>query len=215
MYVGRIVAVGQTVSGRMAAMYRVSSRSFPNRQAQVGDGVVSIIPKPGYEDDIHRNPYIAYNCLRLVNGYAVATNGAQTDPITEKLDAGVPVRDALTQVLLALDYEHDSYNTPRIAAVVQSESETGFLGVVRRDAIVVRQFPLSPGQVLYVCTYEHDAPDETRGDQGFAAESAADCCSYVLGKGVFAEFERPVTAACALEDGSGRFEMAVADAAGE
>jgi IMP cyclohydrolase len=32
MYVGRIVAVGRTPAGRAAVMYRVSSRSFPNRR---------------------------------------------------------------------------------------------------------------------------------------------------------------------------------------
>lgn len=33
MYLGRIVAIGMTPQGKAAAMYRVSSRSFPNREA--------------------------------------------------------------------------------------------------------------------------------------------------------------------------------------
>ncbi|MBP5233383.1 MAG: IMP cyclohydrolase, partial [Planctomycetes bacterium] len=31
MYLGRMVAVGMTPSGKLSVMYRVSSRSFPNR----------------------------------------------------------------------------------------------------------------------------------------------------------------------------------------
>ena len=34
MYLGRIVAAGLTKDGRAVAMYRVSSRSFPNREAR-------------------------------------------------------------------------------------------------------------------------------------------------------------------------------------
>ena len=40
MYLGRIVAIGMTKSGRAGAFYRVSSRSFPNRMAVLqGDKV--------------------------------------------------------------------------------------------------------------------------------------------------------------------------------
>ena len=43
--------------------------------------IVAIVPKPGFENDMQKNPYIAYDCLRLANGYAIVTNGSQTDPI--------------------------------------------------------------------------------------------------------------------------------------
>jgi IMP cyclohydrolase len=212
MYVGRIVAIGCSKAGRAVAMYRVSSRSFPNRHAKVLDGVVSILPKPGFEADIHQNPYIAYNCLRLADSYAVATNGSHTDPIAEKVSAGVPVRDALASVLLALDYEHDKLNTPRLAAVVHGRARTGFLGIVRHDALLVREFALVPGVAHYVCTYEHNAPGEPYRDQAFDAANATAACSYVLGQGVFADLERPITAACACATAAGSFEIAVADA---
>ena len=65
MYVGRIVSVGMTKSGKATAMYRVSSRSFPNREARLKDEVVSIMPRAGFEDDLSKNPYIAYNCIIL------------------------------------------------------------------------------------------------------------------------------------------------------
>ena len=212
MYVGRIVAIGSTLSGRLVAMYRVSSRSFPNRQATIQDGKVAIIPKPGFENDIHKNPYIAYNCLRLVGDYAVATNGSQTDPITEKLASGMSVRDALASVMLAMDYEHDNYNTPRISAVVNGTTGSGYLGIVRHDALLVQEFKLEPGTAYYVCTYEHNAPCDTYKDSKFDVASAATACDYVLGKGVFAALERPITAACALGTDDGSFEIAIADA---
>ena len=212
MYVGRIVAVGRNQAGRMSAMYRVSSRSFPNRQAVVQEDKIAIIPKPGHENDIFKNPYIAYNCLRLVDGYAVATNGSQTDPIADKLGAGMNMRDALVSVLWALDYEHDSYNTPRIAAIVQSGSDKGYLGIVRHDGLLVREFSLEAGSAFYVCTYEHNAPGDAYKDNDFDADSGATACEYVLGKGVFAELERPITAACALETADGGFDVAIADA---
>lgn len=214
MYVGRIVAIGRTKAGNLAAMYRVSSRSFPNREAKILEGTVAILPKQGFEDDIHRNPYIAYNCLRLTGPCAVATNGSQTDPVTDKLGAGMSMRDALTTVLFAMDYEHDSYNTPRIAAIVQQGTTRGCLGIVRHDAVLVHEFDLEPGEAYYVCTYEHNVPCLHYHDGDFDVASADEACDYVLGKGVFADLERPITAACALQDGDG-FNIAVKDWAGE
>jgi IMP cyclohydrolase len=63
MYIGRIVAVGMTKSSKLVALYRVSSRSFPNRQTRMIGQAVAIVPKEGFESDIYKNPYIAYNCL--------------------------------------------------------------------------------------------------------------------------------------------------------
>ncbi len=211
MYVGRIVAIGRTRSGRAAALYRVSSRSFPNRVARRLEQAVAIVPKPGHENDIFQNPYIAYNCLRLAGPFAVVTNGSHTDPVAEKLRAGMGVRDALATVLTALDYEHDSLDTPRIAGVVERGAQRGFLAIVRRDALLVREFALAPGQAFYVATYEHNAPSAEYADPHFDAADAQDACRYVLGGGVFASLEKPVTAACAVETADG-YEVAVAQA---
>ena len=103
MYLGRIVAIGMTPAGKAAAMYRVSSRSFPNREAVLNGNQVSILPRAGFEGDLRKNPYISYNCIRLAGEWAVATNGSQTDPIVEKLAMGYPARDAITLPLLTMD----------------------------------------------------------------------------------------------------------------
>jgi len=138
MYVGRIVGVGRTETGANTALYRVSSRSFPNRQAVDLGGKLAIVPREGHEGDIQKNPYIAYNCLRIANGWAIATNGSHTDPIVEKVAMGVPLRDALASCLLAMDYEKDDYDTPRIAAAVPASGDTGWLAIVRRESASFR-----------------------------------------------------------------------------
>lgn len=211
MYVGRIVAVAKTKSGKLAALYRVSSRSFPNREAKVLDGTVAILPKAGFEDDIHKNPYIAYNCLRTVNNYGIVSNGTHTDHIANKIAAGQTMRDALVGVLHNMDFEHDSLDTPRIAAIVDTVSGSGYLGIVRRNALHVTEFILKPGQAFYVATYEHNVPSCHYKDDAFDCTSAADACHYIIGQGVFADLERPITAACLVETTDG-WDIAVADA---
>ena len=208
MYLGRIVAIGMTKEGKAAAMYRVSSRSFPNREAVLGNQQVAIMPRPGFEDDLRKNPYITYNCIRLTGEGAVATNGSQTDPIVEKLAMGYPARDAIALPLLAMDYEKDSLDTPRIVAVVGSKCRKGYLGIVRRDALLVREFDLVPGQVRYLSTYEKNRPcdDQVTGD--FDGTCAHCAVNYVVDGGIFADFTNPVTSAAAVAEGDG-YELAV------
>ena len=208
MYLGRIVAIGMTKEGKAAAMYRVSSRSFPNREAVLGNQQVAIMPRPGFEDDLRKNPYITYNCIRLTGEWAVATNGSQTDPIVEKLAMGYPARDAIALPLLAMDYEKDSLDTPRIVAVVGSKCRKGYLGIVRRDALLVREFDLVPGQVRYLSTYEKNRPcdDQVTGD--FNGTCAHCAVNYVVDGGIFADFTNPVTSAAAVAEGDG-YELAV------
>ena len=210
MYVGRIVAVGRNRKGQLAALYRVSSRSFPNREAQIKDNAVVIVPKKGAEGDVFKNPYIAYNCLRIAGRTAVATNGSQTDPIAEKVAAGMPLRDAFVASLLALDYEKDSYNTPRIAAAVTAGGDAGFLGVVREDGLDVCRLKLEPGECFFVSTYETNHVSRTQRG-AFDAADAREGAEFILRGGVFAEMTNAVTGVCAFEK-DGRFEIAVAQA---
>jgi len=208
MYVGRVVAVGRNKAGQSAALYRISSRSFPNREARILEKSISIVPKKGHETDVYVNPYIAYNCLRIVDDVAVVSNGSQTDPIAEKLKAGMTIRDAISVILLTLDYEKDDYNTPRIAGAIRRGAEIGFLGVVRKDGLHVREIPVGPGEVFYVATYEHNDVSLTQRAE-FDASTPDAGAAFVLNKAVFGQMTHPVTAACALEKGDG-FERAVA-----
>jgi IMP cyclohydrolase len=183
MYVGRFIVVAPD-----RAAYRVSSRSFPNRQVVDRDGTLTVAPtEAAPETD---NPYISYNCLRTTaeDTHAVVGNGTQVDPITEKLESGYPPRDALAESLLALDYEKDDYDTPRIAGVVGEES---YVGIVRRDALLVE----SVGQPTLVATYEEDAPEPDALEATDPSAMAAELYER--------NFEHPVCAAAVAADGGG------------
>jgi len=156
MYVGRFVIVGPDF-----AAYRVSSRSFPNRRIVDRDGTLTVGPTP--DAPPNDNPYVSYNCVRADGDGVVVGNGSHVDPIAEKLDRGYPARDALAAALLALDYEKDDYDTPRIAGVV---GESSYVGIVRKDALLVR----SVDDPTLVATYEEDAPTPI----DFAGSAAAD-----------------------------------------
>jgi IMP cyclohydrolase len=225
MYVGRIVAVGRTPEGKNAVLYRVSSRSFPNRRTVATARGLAVVPIEGHEKDIFKNPYIAYNAVRIARAafvpsplegegrvrgdltdVAIATNGSQTDPITEKIAAGTSIRDALAESLLALDYEKDDFNTPRIAVAVARGAEEGWAGIVRQDALIVRSFRLRPGAAFYFATYEINEPREDLVSD-FRAATADEAARWVVGGGKFADLEKPVCSAAAVESAAG-FELA-------
>ncbi len=211
IYLGRIVAIGMTEDNKLASMYRVSSRSFPNRKAQIKEDYVSIVPKEGHEGDIFKNPYIAYNCAAVVGNIAVVSNGSQTDPIVEKLKSGMNIRDSLIYSLAVMDYEKDDYDTPRIVAVVEKGTNKGWLGIIRKDGIDVREFELEAGKCLYVSTYERNVPNK-HNISDFIATGADSACDFVLGECEFANFTNPVTAVCIVENENG-FEIATKDKA--
>ncbi|PSQ34448.1 IMP cyclohydrolase [Halobacteriales archaeon SW_10_66_29] len=81
MYVGRVLVAGPRVGA-----YRVSSRSFPNRQATERDGTVTVGPTPDAPET--DNPYIAYNCLRLTDRGAVIGNGSHVVGVTDDPTVG-------------------------------------------------------------------------------------------------------------------------------
>ena len=199
MYVGRVLVAGPRVGA-----YRVSSRSFPNRQATERDGTVTVGPTPDAPET--DNPYIGYNCLRLTDRGAVIGNGSHVDPIAEKLALGYPARDAIAEPLLALDFEKDDYDTPRIAGVVgvtddptmaaDIDDPGAVVGTVRRDALVVEAVE----EPTLVATYERDDPEPYALDATDAAGAARELYDH--------EYEHRVCAAgVAVADGG--FETAV------
>jgi len=184
MYVGRFLVVGPTVGA-----YRVSSRSFPNRQATRRDGTVTVGPTPDAPET--DNPYIAYNCVRVTERGAVLGNGSHVDPIAEKLALGYPARDALAEPLLALDFEKDDYDTPRIAGVVgvtddptvgtsadptATDEPGAVVGTVRRDALLVEAVQ----EPTLVATYERDAPEPFDLDATDAAGAARELYDHAF-----------------------------------
>lgn len=206
MYVGRIVSAGLTNSNRLCLMYRVSSRSFPNRVIKDIKGALAVIPSHGSETDIYQNPYISYNCLRHNSEFAVVGNGTHTDPIFEKLESGMSIRDSLTSVLFGMDYEHDDYSTPRIAAAVCKSSKSLALGIIRKDGIEIEVFNLKPGEYRFVSTYETNKILTEFGGIDLNAQNPKDAAQFIINGGKFFEFEKPVSSAAAVEDVTG-FEI--------
>lgn len=196
MYLGRIVSAGITEENKPYIAYRVSSRSFPNRQAvKRNDETISIIPKEGFETDIFKNTYIAYNCIRIVNNIGIVSNGSQTDVIADKIELGMNIKDALSYSLLTMDYEKDDYNTPRIAGVVKPGKECeSYIGIVTCDKLLVEK--IEPEKAVYISTYEHTSPKNIK----FNSSTCDDACELIFNKGVFNDFEHPVTSTAGIYD---------------
>ncbi len=195
MYIGRIVAVGIS-GGRSWAGYRVSSRSFPNRRAEVRDH--SIMVSPLDPKDLAKNPYIAYNCIRANKDFAVVANGTQADTIFEKIDDGMRPLDAIALSLVAYGYERDELDTPRLAGAVCGDK--AWLGIAKRDEFRFKEYSLEEGTAFMVATYEKADFEKIE----LSGKSASE-----IARGAFElPFERPVCAAAAFASDGG-FDLAV------
>ncbi len=185
MYVGRIVVIGRS-EGRSWVAYRVSSRSFPNRRAEIRGK--SVLVSPLNAEDLARNPYIAYNCIRVLDDAAVVANGTQADTIMEKIADGMRPLDAISFCLATLGYERDELDTPRIAGAVKGDR--GWLGIARKDELRVREFKLEDGQAFMVATYEKTGFEPVSMGGRDPAEIARQAFDL--------SFERPVCATAAI-----------------
>jgi IMP cyclohydrolase len=195
MYVGRIVVVGRT-AGRIWAGYRVSSRSFPNRRAEIRGG--SVLVSPLDPKDLIKNPYIAYNCIRACKDTAVVANGTQADMITEKIDDGLRPLDAIALSLIAFGYERDELDTPRLAGAVRGSG--AWLGIAMKGEFRFKEFIPKDGDAFMVATYgrtDFEPVTMSGTDASEVARSAFDL-----------PFERPVCSAAAFQSDRG-FELAV------
>jgi IMP cyclohydrolase len=185
MYVGRIVVVGRA-RGRSFVAYRVSSRSFPNRRAEVHEKSITVLPLD--PADLAQNPYISYNCIRMLDEVAVVSNGTHTDMISERIEDGQSPGDAMALSLLAFGHERDELDTPRIAGAVRGNR--AWLGIASKDELRVKQFRLDEDRALMVATYEKTDFEEVL----ISGEDAAD----IARKAYDLSFERPVCAAAAV-----------------
>lgn len=187
MYIGRYVVIGKTLEGAWYLGYRVSSRSFPNRRiVAAGDRAVVLPTDDAPPSD---NPYITYNCLRRHGDVTVVANGSHADPVIDKVSLGYPLRDALALSLLAMDYEHDEYSTPRIAGGVDAAGDAAYLAIVGEDRLMVRRVAPPPGDAFLVATYELNYPTPTT----LKGETADDLAEALLQS----EYEHPVASLAA------------------
>lgn len=191
MYVGRIVSVGINNEGKPYVAYRVSSRSFPNRKSIDFEDKAAIVPKEGFEKDIYKNSYIAYNCIKIIDDIAIVSNGSHTDVIADKIAVGMNIKDALTYSLLTMDYEKDDYNTPRIAGVVTPSK--AYIGLVSDNKILVEEIE----NAVYISTYGELNPITI----DFKAKTSEEAAKFIFDEGAFKELEKPVNSVAAVYDG--------------
>jgi IMP cyclohydrolase len=192
MYIGRFVILGRTPEGAPYLGYRVSSRSFPNRVIRTADDRAMVVPTADAPPS--DNPYISYNCLRTAAApqggrITVVANGSHVDPIIDKIGLGYPLRDAMALSLLAMDYEHDDYSTPRIAAGVDAGSD-GFLALVGANKLLVQQIEVAAGEAYLIATYERTDPTPI----ALAGSTPEALCDALF----TCEYELPVAALIAM-----------------
>lgn len=192
-YVGRMLGIGLS-GGRPFAFYRLNSRSFPNRKAVIRGNEVYIANQT--ETD---NQYVSYPVVKLLERYAVVSNGLQTAFVAQALEEESP-RKALIRTLDALDYERDEYDTPRIAAVVERGKEKGWLGFVGRDELWVRSVKLVEGKAFFTATYNVDGVEGLELSFSKAGELAENVLKL--------DFAHPVLAIGVVEDGE-KWDVAV------
>ena len=200
MYVGRTVVIGD-ISSRPMVGYRVSSRSFQDRDAVVEDSLVKVLPRSA--DDVLNNPYVSYNCIICTEGFCVVANGTHGDYIAEKVRQGYPPKDALGLTLLSLDYEHDDYSTPRIAGLVTPVGEDGtegYLGIIAEDQLRVKRFSLKDTAIAISTYIETDF----KLQRGLVSNPELD---RICGEILDLPYDYPVCSAAALWNGS-QFDLA-------
>lgn len=204
MYTGRILSIGMNCDGRPYVAYRVSSRSFPNRQCLGFSDKAAIVPKEGFEKDIFENTYITYNCIRIVRDIAIVSNGSHTDVIADKIYVGMNIKDAIAYSLLTMDYEKDDYHTPRIAGVVTATNKKDeyqcYIGIANDKKILVEEVPY--GKAAFISTYGTQVHDEV----DFAAKNSKEAAKFIFDEGVFANYKKPVTSGAAVFNGEWTIE---------
>jgi IMP cyclohydrolase len=174
-----MLACGRSSTGQLYLYYRVNSRSFKNRILKFDTGKVAVLPSSRSSSDFE-NPYVTYNCCRYSAQHCVLANGGQTDPVFEKIARGVSPRDAIATVLLGMDYEFDSYSTPRIVLYANADAQTLFLGIITDSLLQVEKLVLRPGEVALLSTNEHNYIERKPVFTGYAVSSLGAAMQYLV-----------------------------------
>lgn len=197
-YVGRLVGLGLTNSGKPLIFYRVASRSFPNRQIGHSEQGAFVLPTPGFEADTQHNTFILYRAYGLHGMQAVVSNGSHTDLLLSRLNAGHHPKDALSFVLSVMGVEGDGQETPRIAAIVDISSGLGFLGVVTSKTLHIETIQLAEKKFHIAATQHLTKPTGLFLADGLIFDSADSLAKQVLSGDGFSQFSNPVCALAAV-----------------
>lgn len=159
MYVGRLILLGYSKEGDIAAAYRLASRSFHHRRIALAEDLATVRPKPGFEFEAVLKNLTPYYCLGLVKkrGILVA-NGRHFPLIFSRISRGEAPGRSIQKVLQFFGPEKDEYATPRICGFA-SESEL-LLGIVSNKGVKLRVFPEERGKAVYLSTYIRTDPTD-------------------------------------------------------
>lgn len=196
MYIGRFVTLGRMADGSVFIGYRVSSRSFPNRKLIETDRGIQVVNL----ETATTSRFVSYHALVCSERLAVAGNGDHVNYIFDQISGNAPVKQALTNVLNGMSYEHDQYNTPRIAGVIDKKSSECYLGIVSESDLLIQKIELKPLQIQYIATYNHNTIDRSyrHSFSHNSIKSAKDVCNVLVDKQPFSEFSFPVSCCSAL-----------------
>ena len=159
-----------------------------------GNGVL-VSPKD--PEEMLKNPYITYSCIKIKDDVAVVANGSHSEMIIEKIEDGMRPLDAISHSLVAYGYERDELCTPRIAGAVSGSY--GWLGIARKDEIRAKMYNLEDSAYM-VATY---------GATDFAAVEISGKGSSEIARAMFEfPFDLPVCSGAAFSTDRG-FELAV------
>jgi IMP cyclohydrolase len=116
-------------------------------------------------------------------------------------------------VLVGLDREFDSYNTPRICGLLDINADILWLGSITADALAVLPVRVKRGELAYISTYEFPLPLTGQLDHQFEAGDAPAICRHVIQESIFKNFDKPICAAAAKVLG-GQLDIATLNVAG-
>jgi len=188
--------VGIPKNGGIVAAYRLASRSFPNRKIEVEGDSAKVVPIPGYEGEVDKNPYISYTCLRVINKNSIlVANGTHLDQIYGRITSGASASNAIPHVLEEMGSEDDAYKTPRIAGFASPTRL--LLGVITEKGLIVKSFQAKKGMGYYVATYQKTDPMKNLV-KNLDARSADDVAKLVHGGSNFKHFSHVIATTAAF-----------------
>ncbi len=191
MYVGRLLLLGYSKRRDLAAAYRLASRSFPHRRIALAENLASVRPKPGHEYEAVSKNLTPYYCLGLVaNRGILVANGRHFPPIFSQISSGEQSEHSIYRVLRVLGPEEDEFLTPRICGFISKRRIV--VGIVTKDGVKVKEYPVKSGEAVYVSTYILTDPDENLVDD-FDFSSVYDLARYVHDGYVFREFTNKIS----------------------
>ena len=189
-YVGRLLLLGYSTRGEVAAAYRLASRSFPHRRIALTEDIATVCPKPGFELEAVLKNLTPYYCLGFIKGRGVlAANGRHFPQIFFQISSGRNPERSIFEVLESFGPEADELLTPRICGFISGSSAV--VGIVSKEGVTVREYPEQPSWAVYVSTYGKTNPDRNV-IRDFDFSSVYDVASRVHGGPGFRRFSNRI-----------------------